>query len=151
MQHLDELGLLRAPQRQFPRRSVVGPVTQRHAGQRTQHGLHVIGAHPDAEAHVAELEFQVQCLIARDHAAHQHIAAATGVLGEGMHGDVHAQAPGAVAAQVKRLEGQAGAPGVVQRGRDAAGAAHAHEFWQVGKLHGDRARGLQPDQPWCAR
>ena len=151
MQHLDHGRLLLQPARQLARGAVLCVVAQRDAGQGAQHGLGVVAAHAQAQAHMGQLDAHVQRLVARDDAAHEHIAAAAGVLGERMDGGVHAQAVRAVAQQVEGIEGQARTPGVVQHGGDAACAAQAHHGDEVRELHGHRARRLQPDQPRLGR
>jgi len=88
----------------------------------------------------------VQGLIARDHRTHQHIGATAGVLGERLHGNVHTQ--------IKRVEGNARAPGVVEHGDDGAlsaatlvGQLHTgHQRRNVGELQRDGARRFQPDE-----
>ena len=79
MQHLHHFGSRRQPSCQLPRSRIMRFVSQRHARQRTQHGLNVVNAHVVAHAHVAQLDEFEQDRIASDDAAHQHIATATGV------------------------------------------------------------------------
>ena len=91
----------------------------------------------------------VQRLVPAGDRAHQHVGAARGVLGQRMHRQVHRQA----LAQVEGIEGQARAPGVVQRDERLRRAlAHPpHQTAQVRELQRDRARRLQPDQPGGGR
>ena len=60
---------------------IMRPVAQLQARQGAQHRFGVIGANAKTQAHMGQLEFEVQAGVARDHAAHQHIAAATRVFG----------------------------------------------------------------------
>lgn len=89
--------------------------------------------------HVGHEKRVVQDLVARDHRAHQHIGTAAGVFGQGLHGNVHAQ--------IECLEGDACAPGVVQRGQDGAAARDAGTVCLlvgsclVGLLHNLHQRG----------
>ena len=149
VQHLGDGGLLLQPARQLARGFVVGAVAQADAGQRAQDRLSIVGAHAQSEPHVGELDLHVQAQVARDDAAHEHITATAGVLGERMGRNVHAQA--AVARQVKRRKRQARTPGVVERSGYAACAADAHLLAQVGELHAHRAGSLQPHQPGGGR
>ena len=123
-------------------------VTQFDARQRTQHRFRVVGADAETQPHMRQLEFQVQRVVAGDDASHQHVAAAAGVLGQRLHHDVGAAAGNLAltAAQVEPVESQARAPGVVQRGGDAAIPADLGQVGQRNELHRHRARRLQPDQ-----
>ena len=133
---------------------VVRRITQRDAGQRAQHGFSVIGRHTQTQAHVAKFDLQVQSCVAGDDAAHQHVAAAAGVFGKRMGADVHGQATHPICTigqQIKRLERQARAPGVVQGTQDTALMATAHHFGQIGKLHAHRAGRFKPHQAGLVR
>jgi hypothetical protein len=90
-----------APARQLARRLVLRVVAQGDAGQRAQQRLGVAGADAEAQAHVRQQDAAVQRLVARHHAAHQHVAAAAGVFGEGVHRHIDAQA---LAVQVEGLK-----------------------------------------------
>ena len=73
----------------------------------TREGVGHAVAHP----HVAEVNQVVERLAAGHDRAHQHIGATAGVFGQRLRRDVDAQ--------VKGVEGNACAPGVVQRRDDA--------------------------------
>ena len=143
MQHPRQLRLRETPARQRPRRLVLRAIAQADGGKRAQHGLSIVGAHAQAEPHVGQLDLEVQRLIVRRHAAHQHVAAAAGVLGQRVGRNIHAKAR---AIQIKRVEGQPGAPGVVERADHATLAAQPHLRDQVGEFHRHRAGGFQPHQ-----
>ena len=89
MQHLHKLRLPCAPLGQRPRIGIGFLVAQRHAGQAVENRLCVIHAYAKAHVHVTGRQFPEQFVAARDDAAHQHIAAAAGVFGQGVHGNVH--------------------------------------------------------------
>jgi hypothetical protein len=91
----------------------VGVVAQGDAGQAAQYGFAVVGGYAQPQAHVAEFDLEVQGFVDCHDAAHQHIAAAAGVFGEGLDADVYALAPNVLSFQIKRVKGQACAPGVV--------------------------------------
>ena len=55
-------------------------VTQGQAGQRPQNHLSIIGAHAGAQAHVRQFQGLCQRIAARGEAAHQHVAAADGLV-----------------------------------------------------------------------
>ena len=79
--------------------------------------------------------------------AHQHVGAAAGVFGQRLHHDVGAQAGMRARRRLEAVEGQARAPGVVQRRDDAARPAGGQRAEQVGELQRDGAGGFQPHQP----
>ena len=146
VQHLCKLGAALAPAGQFARRHVMRLVAQHDAGQGAQHQLGIVARHAQAQAHVGELDFQVQGSVPGDHATHEHVAAAAGVFGEGVHRNVHAQIFAGAWHQVKRLEGNARAPRVVQRAQHIFGFADAYQFTQVRELQRHRAGSLHPHQ-----
>ena len=147
VQHLRNRRLLLQPQCQTARRLVVGAVAQTHCGQCAQHRLGIVARDPQAQAHVGQFELHVQVGVARNHAAHQHIPASAREFGQGMGGNIHAQA--AVTRQIKRRKSQPCAPGVVQRRGHATRPAHANLLAQVRKLHRQRPWSLQPHQACC--
>ncbi len=129
-------------------------ISQRNAGQRTQHSFGVVGCDAQAQAHVAKFDLEVQCCITGDDAAHQHIAAAAGVFGERMGADVHGQtalSTVTIGQQIKRLERQTSAPSVVQGAQDTALTTAAHHLGQIGKLHAHRAGCFEPHQTGAGR
>ena len=147
MQHLREMRLLRTPVCNMARATISRVVAQRHAGQTAQHRLHIVHANPESHAHVAEQDALVQCRVARDDAAHEHISAPARILGQGMDADVDTDGiliP--TAQQIERLERQTRAPCIVQGGQHPQFATGAHLCQQVGKLQRHRARRLQPHQ-----
>ena len=85
MEHLNKFGARLGPLGQLARCFVVRPVAQDHAWQCPQNGFCVIGPYPKAQAHMGQLELHVQGRIAGDDTAHEHVTAATGVLGQGMN------------------------------------------------------------------
>ena len=131
--------------RQHARRHIVRVVAQSHAAERAQHQLRIIGANANAQTHVGELDAHMHSVVRGDDAAHQHITTTAGVLGERMGRYIHRHAA-AIGEQVKRLESQARAPGVVQHGGHAARAAGLNQGDQVRELHAHAAWRLQPYQ-----
>ena len=134
MQDLYTRRLCLPPSGQFARRLVMRGIAKCDAGQRAQDGFRVIGTHAQTQSHVAEFDFQVQSLSAGDDAAHQHITTAAGVFRQGLNADVHRQSLGRIgsrAQQVKGLERETSAPGVVERANHPAGltTAQATEGW----------------------
>ena len=113
-------------------------ITQCKTGQTFQNRRHIVRTHPSAQTHVAELDLERQHRVARDNAAHEDIAPATGVLGEGMNTHIDPA--------FKRMEGQTSPPGVVQGAEHAMLMAQCTQGRQIGKLHGDRTRRFQPHQ-----
>ena len=138
VQHLRHFRPLLEPARQHAPRGVGRVVAQRGGGQRAQQQFGVVRSHAQAQAHVRELDAFVQRVVARADRAHQHVAAARGVLGQRLHHDVGAQR--------ERIEGDARTPGVVDGRCDALVAAHTQQAHEVGKLHRHRAGGLDPHQ-----
>ena len=98
---------------------------------------------------MGELQLQVQLVVARDNAAHEHVAAAAGVFGQRLHHDVGTAVRQArfALAQVKAIERDAGAPGVVQHAGHAALAADGGQRGQRHELHRHRARCFEPHEP----
>ena len=144
MPHLSNSSLALHPAGECARGGVLRLVAQRHAGQAAQHGLGVITSHAKTHAHVAVKKLVMQRLITRDHRTHQHIAATAGVLGQGLHRDI--------GTQVKRIEGQACAPGVVDHTDQTFGmpvrvsANDAGQSAHIRKLERDGARDFKPDE-----
>ena len=88
----------------------------------------------------------MQRRVARRHRAHQHVGAARGVLGQRLDRDVGAERL-ALAAEREGVEGEPGAPGVVERDDHVRALARQRAAArQVGELHRHRARRLEPDQ-----
>ena len=83
----------------------------------------------------------VQRIVARGDRAHQHVAAARRVLGQRVHGDVHAKA----FAQIEGVEGDARPPGVVER-RGHAACPRPHS-----RARADRETPSSPNLPPRAR
>jgi len=139
VQHLRQFRALRQPLRHLAGGRIVGVVAQGHAGQAAQDGLGIVGPHAQPQAHVGQLQTLVQRLVARHHRAHEHIATAGRVFGQGMHGHMHSQ--------LEHIEGQTGAPGVVHgHHQPRLLPCHLHQATQVRKLQRDRACGFQPQQ-----
>ena len=95
---------------------------------------------------MGELDAHVQRRVAGDDAAHQHVAAAAGVFGQGLRGNVHAKRGHHARQQVKGIKSNARTPGVVQRRADAARLAQPHHARHIGELQGHGTGGLQPHQ-----
>ena len=142
VQHVRDLGPIRPPLRQRARGGVMRRVAQRQRRQRAQHRLGVVRAHAPAHAHVGGTQALVHSHVTGRHRAHQHVAATRRVLGQRVHRDVYALPFG----QRERIERDACAPGVVECNECAARARRAHQRRQVGELHRDRARRLDPHE-----
>ena len=139
VKHLRHLGPGAQPAGQLAAHGVLRGVAHGHGRQAAQHQFRVVRGHAEAQPHVRELDALVQRVVARDDRAHQHVAAAAGVLGERLHDDVDAV--------LEAAQRQARAPGVVQGRGHALVARHTGQRGQVGEFHRHRARGLQPHQP----
>ena len=90
---------------------VLRRIAQRNGGQRAKNAFNVIRTHTNSQTTHGHFEFQGQCILAGHDAAHEHIAAPTGIFGQGMRSEINGQT--AIAQQVKGLEGNARAPCVV--------------------------------------
>ena len=152
VQHLHELGLLHAPLGNGTGVGIGFLVAQFDAGQAVENGFHIVHAHAKTHVHVKGCQFFEQGIVARDDAAHQHVAAAAGVFGQRVYGQVHPQrgwAGVSAAQQIEGVESQTGSPCVVKRSWYALAAAEFDLCDQVGKFERDGASCLQPDQPGC--